>query len=357
MMEDLFNYHYYTPSLPSAFSGVNNLRRGLKQSRQKTPSKRETLEWLSGEDAYTLHKPTKSKFKRRKTIVNGPGYQLQADLIDVRRHARDNNGHTFILTAIDVFSRKGYATPLKDKTGPVVSKGLEPILLQATPKALQTDKGKEFLNQHVERVLNRFNVHHFTSENENVKASLVERFNRTLRNVLHRHFTKTGRERFLDILPDALEAYNNRSHEALGTSPNDVSSESYEDIWLKLYNPQDYFERRKAHLVPGDSVRISKARGAFKRGFTENWSRELFYIEKILQTSPITYRIRDWKGESIRGSFYKDELQKVREPSEYKIEKILRRKKVRGKWMVLVKWIGYSEEFNQWIPESDVRDT
>jgi ''chromo'' (CHRromatin Organisation MOdifier) domain. len=135
-----------------------------------------------------------------------------------------------------------------------------------------------------------------------------------------------------------------------------VSSENYEDLWLRMYNPASYFERRQNHLVPGDSVRISKARTAFTRGFTENWSREIFYIEKILQTTPTTYRIRDWKGETIRGSFYKKELQKVREPSEYKIEKILRRKKIRGKKMALVKWVGYSDDFNQWIPEDDIGD-
>ena len=101
-------------------------------------------------------------------------------------------------------------------------------------------------------------------------------------------------------------------------------------------------------------MRISKARTAFKRGFTDNWSTEIFYVVKALSTSPVTYTIRDWKGEPIQGSFYKEELQKVREPTEYRIEKVLQRKKVRGRWMNLVKWHGYGDEFNQWIPESDV---
>ena len=109
-------------------------------------------------------------------------------------------------------------------------------------------------------------------------------------------------------------------------------------------------------MAAGDPVRISKARTTFKRGFTDNWSREIFYVVKALQTSPITYVVRDWKGETIRGTFYKEELQKVREPTEYRIEEVLQRKKVRGRWMNLVKWAGYGDEFNQWIPESDVHN-
>ena len=68
----------------------------------------------------------------------------------------------------------------------------------------------------------------------------------------------------------------------------------------------------------------------------------------------MTYKIRDWKGEEIQGSFYAEELQKIQEPKVYKVERILDRKRVRGRAMVLVKWLGYSDDFNQWIPESDI---
>ena len=355
--DDLFNRYYYTASLPSAYGGLGNLRRGLEKTLgRKAPPSRAVKDWLSGEDAYTLHKSIKRKFRRRKTIVSGPGQQFQADLIDVRRHAADNDGNTFILTVIDVFSRRAFATPLKDKTGGAVAKALATIFLDTAPKYLQTDKGKEFFNGQVSKTLDRFNVRHFATENENVKASIVERFNQTLRNALHRFFTKSNRERYIDVLAHIVEAYNNRYHRALGVAPNEVNGSGYEDVWLRLYDPLEYFERKRSTFVPGDPVRISKARTAFKRGFTDNWSEEIFYIVKVLDTSPITYSIRDWKGEAIRGSFYKEELQKVREPTEYRIEKVLQRKKVRGRWMNLVKWLGYGDEFNQWIPESDVLD-
>jgi transposase InsO family protein len=344
---------YYTPRLPSSYGGPDRLRRGDGVKKRSIASARE---WLSGQDAYTLHKPIRYRFRRRKTVVAGPGEQLQADLIDVRRHARDNDGYGWILTAVDAFSRKAYVAPLKDKSGAEVAKALSTILLTASPKRLQTDKGKEFLNINVRRALDRFGVEHFTSENENVKAALVERFNRTLRNVLHRLYTKTGRERFVDALPDIVAAYNDRVHRALGVSPNEVGATADEDLWLRLYDPLEYFEKRRKSLSPGDPVRISKARTAFQRGFTANWSREVFYVERVLSTTPTTYRIRDWNGESVRGSFYAEELQKIREPEDYRIERVLERKKIRGRKMALVKWLGYPDEFNQWINESDIED-
>ena len=355
--EDQLNEYYYSPPFPSAYGGLRNLRRGLKKSAgSKAPSTRSTERWLSGQDAYMLHKSIKRKFKRRKTIVAGPGQQFQADLIDVRRHIADNDGNAFLLTVIDVFSRRAFAIPIKDKSGATVSKALTTIFLDTAPKYLQTDKGKEFFNAQVEKTLDRFNVHHFSTENENVKASLVERFNQTLRNTLHRFFTKTGRERYVDVLPDVVAAYNDRYHHALGMAPNEVDASGYEDVWLRLYDPLEYFTKKRPSFTPGDPVRISKARTTFKRGFTDNWSTEIFYVVKALPTSPTTYTIRDWKGEPIQGSFYKEELQKVREPTEYRIEKVLQRKKVRGRWMNLVKWHGYGDEFNQWIAESDVHE-
>ena len=96
--------------------------------------------------------------------------------------------------------------------------------MDTSPKTLQTDKGKEFYNSQVEKTLDRFGVRHFSTENENVKASLVERFNQTLRKTLHRFFTKSDRERYVDVLPDVVAAYNDRYHQAVGMAPNEVDA-------------------------------------------------------------------------------------------------------------------------------------
>ena len=107
--------------------------------------------------------------------------QLQADLLDIRNHSRDNEGVNYLLTAVDCFSRRGWAVPVRYKTGDKVAEALNKTLEGTEYFALQTDKGKEFYNKHVEALLKRRNIKHFSAANDNKKASMVERFNQTLR--------------------------------------------------------------------------------------------------------------------------------------------------------------------------------
>ena len=114
---------------------------------KKTKLKPEKVkEWLSTQDSYTLHKPVKYKFPRRRVVVGGMGHQMQADLVDVSRISKYNKGIKFILTCIDVFSKKAWAVPLKDKTGATLVRAFESIK-DPLPSRLQTDKGTEFVNR------------------------------------------------------------------------------------------------------------------------------------------------------------------------------------------------------------------
>ena len=344
---------YYKPSNPGSFGGSSNLKRELKKSK-RVSLWRTANDWLSGQDPYTLHKPITRKFQRRKTIVAGPGEQLQADLIDVKRYAKDNNDNRYLLTIIDVFSKKAWAIPVKTKSAIDVSQALKKVLKNVKPNRLQTDKGTEFINSEVRNVLSQTKTKHFTTENENIKASIVERWNRTLRSALHRYFTKTGKERYIDVLADLISAYNNRPHSSTGIAPDDINSTNSEDVFYQLYDPVEAFEKQTVKFRVGDYVRVSKARTAFQRGFTPNWSVEIFRVSRILPTTPVTYALRDWNGEPITGSFYDKELQRVKEPETFKIERVLQVKKIGKRRMALVKWLGYPDSFNQWIPESDI---
>jgi transposase InsO family protein len=174
-LSDSYSHRYYTPSLPSALGGKKNFLRHLPETLAK---KEGVDDWLSAQDTYTLHRPIVRKFVRRDTVVAGPGQQYQADLIDIQGHKRLNEGHKYILTVIDVFSKRAWAEPLKTKTGVEVAKALDRVLLDAAPKTLQTDKGKEFLNSEVRAALSKHGVR-YSTENSSIKASVVERFNRT----------------------------------------------------------------------------------------------------------------------------------------------------------------------------------
>ena len=222
---------YYDESHPASFGGVGKLFKAVKKTVPRL--KRSTVrDWLRGQDAYTLHRETSQKFVRRKTVVGAPGQQLQADLMDIRSHAKVNECNTFLLTAVDCFSRKAWVVPVRNKTGERVASALHKILEIQKYFALQTDKGKEFYNAPVHELLRRHGVNHFSSENETIKASLVERFNRSLRARLHRSMTARNSEMILHILPDVVRAYNNSYNDSLGMSPNEVSSQNQENKCL-----------------------------------------------------------------------------------------------------------------------------
>jgi hypothetical protein len=238
-----------------------------------------------------------------------------------------------------------------------VSEALEKIFREQQFRALQTDKGKEFFNARVASVLDKYNTHHFTSENEVIKASLVERFNRSLRNRIHRYLTAKSSKNFLGALPGFVDAYNDTEHKSIGLTPNQVDESNQREVFNRLYESGADKKALKIlnPLEIGTFVRITKAKGAFERGYTPNWTREVFKIKKVLSSErPTVYVIEDYNGEEIKGTFYRQELQRVKEPKVYEIEKVLRTRRRAGKTQHLVKWLGYSDSFNSWVDEKDM---
>lgn len=141
--------------------------------------------------------------------------------------------------------------------------------------------------------------------------------------------------------------------------PNDVYSGNEQQLLNTMYKyEQEYSkQRRTAKFRIGDHVRMSEYRAVFDKSYTPNWSTLIFTIRKVqYNTEPITYLIDyvDVDGDvtEIEGCMYPEELQHVKYPKTYIIEKIIRRKD--GK--AFVKWLGFGEESNSWIPESELVD-
>lgn len=351
-VNDVYHRYYYTPNFTSALGGVAPLKRKLWQEKSRAIANNANS-WLMSQDPYTLHKPVRTKFLRRKTIVSGRKQQLQMDLIDVRLLKEENDGYSFILTAIDVFSKVSWAKALKNKSAREVAGAIEEILNEYPVPTCQTDRGKEFTNKVVQDLFKRLGVKHFSTRDDTMKAAIVERFNRTLQNAMYRWFTKNGNRRFIDVLPQLVESYNERHHTSIGMAPNAVNSENQEDVWNKLYQDETP-PLKKPNLRVGDHVRISKLRSNFERGYTPNWSYENFVVAEKLKTTPVTYSLADLDGETIEGGFYEQELQKVHPAEKYKIEKVLARKRVGRTTYHLIKWLGYPDKFNQWVSEKDI---
>ena len=221
-IEKLLHRLYYDTRSASAFSGKENVYRVAKRHLPSI-TRRLVNEWFDKQLTYTLHKPTRQNFPRNKTVVMSIDDQWQADLCDMSSRAEDNNGYTFLLTVIDCFSKFGWAEPLHNKSGQEILDAFKRILKRdgRKPKRLQTDKGSEFLNSKVQRFLKEENIEFFTTNSE-MKASIVERYNRSLKMKMYNFFTAHNTTRYVDVLQELVDGYNASHHRSIGMTPSSV---------------------------------------------------------------------------------------------------------------------------------------
>ena len=154
--------------------------------------------------------------------------------------------------------------------------------------------------------------------------------------------TAISKNVYFDVLDDIVNKYNNTVHKTIKMKPINVTGDSYAE-----YNED--FNKKDPKFKVGDNVRILKYKNIFAKGYTPNWSEEIFVINKIKNTVPWTYAISDLNGEEITGSFYEKELQKTNQ-KEFRIEKVPKRKGDK----LYVKWKGYDNSFNSWINKKDL---
>lgn len=351
-METLLRRIYYNPSHPAGFAGAHTV---LNQTRGNLKPK-DVKNWLQFQDTYTLHKPARINFKRNRYIVNNIDQYWQADLNDMRGLAPYNDKVQYILAVIDVFSKYGFMVPLKNKSGSSVKKAFEQIFLKSgrKPENLQTDKGTEFTSRNVTSFLKNNDVNFFTTKNPDVKASVIERWNRTIKTKMWRYLTFKNTYRYVDVLENLVETYNNTTHSTIKMAPEEVSDKNVLQVWQNLYRKNMTKERSKFKL--GDFVRISKERKTFEKGYHSKWSEEVFKIIKVIKHPRPVYQLQDLNKKSIDGYFYEPEIQKVGVKSQqaFKIDKILHTKGKGRSKQYFVKWKGYPSEFNSWVSASQL---
>ena len=305
-----------------------------------------TMEDLSQE----LNKPTINKFPRQKIIVNHINEIHSTDLVDMSQYSKINKGYKYIFTNIDVFSKIAYGFPLKSKKIQDVKPCFEKIFKNNKPKFIWSDKEPAFLSKEMQQFFKDNNVKIYHT-NSHLKSVVIERFNRSLRELMMKHFTKNNNTVWYNILSKLIKIYNNRYHSTIKMKPIQVNKSNEKYIKEKIYTYDKTSKIPKFKI--NDLVRISLKRRDFfdKPSGNIKWSEELFKIHSIKKSNVITYKIKDLNDEIIEGIFYERELQKTKNTSQvYIIEKIIRKNKNK----YLVKWRNYSDEFNSWIDKDDI---
>jgi len=227
--------------------------------------------------------------------------------------AGSNDGYKFILCIVDVFSKYAWCIPLKNKSATTVLDAVKEVVEKSgrMPEKIWVDQGSEFYNKSFKAWLKQHNIIMYSSFGDS-KAVVVERFIRTLRDLLTKKMTEAKTTHWVKILPNVVKYYNHKFHRTIQMSPTEASdpANTLQVFLLHQANKSKKVEKPKFHV--GDRVRIARTKGRFEKGSTANWSHEVFTISEVKKTEPITYLLMDENGEVIQGAFYNQELQKTR---------------------------------------------
>ena len=347
---------YQDPKFPASFAGKQRFFNALKSKRKKTKLK-DVETALKSVDSYTLHKPVVKPQKYRRIYTKSINYLYQIDLCDLTKFEKENNGYRWIITIIDTFSKKAWAFKMKRKSAKSIMAVMVPFLHANKPQKIEFDQGTEFYNQSFLTLLKKQKIKHFSVYSDR-KCAIVERFNRTLKTRMFRSFTARDSHKWIDILDDLVNGYNKTKHSSTKFAPNDVNDNNEQivrnNLFPKVIKESKYLAK---NFKVGDTVRISTKKSIFQKGYDQTYSYEVFTINEVKDTYPVTYGLRDYKGNLIDGSFYTNELQAVDVTDNiWPVEKILNTRFRGGKTEYLVKFQGYPDEANNWIPQEDLFD-
>ncbi|KAL3124261.1 hypothetical protein niasHT_006649 [Heterodera trifolii] len=350
---------YNDPSSPAAFAGVTAL---WKEARKKLKNlrKRDVQHYLEGHRTYTLMRPRRVHFPRAKTVAAGFMTDVQVDLADFQALSRHNRGHRYLLVAVDVLSKRLFVVPLKNKRAEEMLEAFKQLIDQMpmVPHRIFSDKGTEFKNRLLKEFFEEQEIEKHEPVHSSVKASVAERAIRNVKQRLYRYFAEMETLNWVDAVQKIVDGINSAPSRIHGMRPIDVDFSNAQKVWKRMYHRQPPLIRRKRrpHFQKDEFVRMSREKGQFEKGYLPNYGDEILEIDEVLKAvRPIRYKLRDEHGEKFKGSFYEQELARVRKDAEtsYRIEKVYRKRKLSdGSTEMLVKFIGYPNR--EWISESQL---
>jgi hypothetical protein len=344
-----------SPNSEFAYSGVTKIKDFYKNEKKNINIENELAEIRT----YSRHKEAKKIKKFNPFFVYFPHDMWQIDLMYLPDLAKYNEGYKYLLCLLDVFSRKLYIKILKDKSSQTVTNAFDELQkkINTFPKKIVCDMGTEFkCRQFIEYCKkNKIKLIFVTND---TKAANVERAQRSFQGILYRILEEKQSKKYIDYLEDTLHIYNRRKNRITGFPPNEaIKKENLDSVQSNLnkYYGEKISEKKSPKYKKGDPVRVLEKRGKFARGYQPYFSEEVFKIKNILLNLPQPrYVLSSFDGsEQIIGTFYEREITKASH-EEYKVEKIIKSRKYKGKKQFFVKWMGYSDVNNSWVDEKDI---
>ena len=353
-MEEKMQELYSDLKDPAGLASIRKLYDAIKKINKNVKIK-DVKRFLSKKQAYTLTKVTKNRFPRRKMIFPRSGHTVIVDITYVKYYEQCNV--PYLLVILDAFSRFATVFPLTTLKAVCVANVLDEFFGNSVYKIknMFCDNGKEFYNTISNKVYMKHGINRYSTNQSEIKASIVERFHKTLKEKISRYVIEYNNERYLDKLQLIVSTYNNTIHSSLlGKTPTEVYlMNDWQDI--KLFKIELYKKHKKKiksfrELLPIEQVvRIKSVRDKFTRSYHLRNSYELFKIAKVnVDHIPHTYELKDFNGEKIEGIFYREELIIAYDDGLYAID-ILKKRKVRDMTQYYVKYVNFPSCKPEWI--------
>lgn len=336
-------------------------------------SRRQVADWLAKQEVNQLLRRREHASTIIPTVLKNPNSQIAIDLIDFQNH--EFKGYKWIFTAIDLFSKKAYAFPMKSKDSNESSKIIEKIIKEIDEhiSVIRSDNGSEFTNKNFQKVLNKYDIKQILSSAYTPQSNGgIERFNGSLKQLIFKSLYSNDSKDWVSILPTLVENYNNSKHSTIDDTPNNVSKQSDEDHEKtneKIKDKVQNLENENVRFQKGDIVRVYLNKAPDKEvGESEKqiWSKTRYKVSKIFRslngTSAPYYYITDMNGKDINGKFYNNDLllanqvenEKVHE-KKFIVSKIIEPQVQNGQPGYIVAWKGYLKASdNTWEPRENL---
>ena len=266
----------------------------------------------------SIHKQVRRKFPRRRIVVHYPLEIVMSDLIDFSHNKMPfvNNGYRYIMVVIDCFSKMAWAEPMKRKGGLDSCIAIENVLrkMPEIPQNLITDRGLEYYDHRVQKLLDRYGIHHYSITGRH-KACIAERFIRTLKGRMEKYFWNSKKRRWVDVLQQFISNYNKTYHRSIHMAPEAVNENNRAQVFKALF-PKDRV-KTKPRLSKGDRVRILREKNIFEKGYTRSWSLNIYRIKEAVSENDVDYYlVEDLEGNILPRKRYFWELNLVAQAAD-----------------------------------------
>jgi len=307
MEEDLKNYFY------DIEKGGLSLKKLQEYAKEKKYKLKDVKSWYNKQKSNQIFQQNKNKIYH--SIYARQNYEYQADLLFFESLKTYNGGVIGLLTCIDITSRKGYVEPIKNKTAPEVLRAFKVMYEKMDEiNTLTVDGGKEFFSDFKKFMEeNKITFYQINTENNKNTMSKIERFNRTVRSAINKYLKVYKTNKYVDIVQNLNNTYNNSKHSTTGLKPNETTDEQMQHIrhmdYFKNINAFSQFNKFKL----GDKVRLLKKKERFEKGTTANYTSGIYEIIKI---DGLSFYVKNTKNDNELKTPYKFYMLKLVEQSE-----------------------------------------